>query len=537
MVDPRHMNEVADGNHVDGVTRRQLMGRSAALAGTVAFAGALAACGDDDGGTTEASSPKRGGSLRVGFVGGGPAETIDPHSSVAFIDAARAKNLFDKLTDYKSDLSIEYLLAESMEPDSTGEVWQIKLRRGVEFHDGKPLTAQDVLYTIQRNLDPKNALQGAIDLEPVDLDRTKVVSNAELSLAFKQPIADVPTLFAARTLSIVQDGATTEQLTTKPVGTGPFVHQQFKAGDRATMAANRNYWVAGRPIVDELVTISIPDNAARLNALIGGQIDAMENVDFAQAKARMDSPQLKIIRAKGSNMVPITMAADQKPFNDVRVRQAMRLIADRQQLLETAFSGFGQIGNDVYGIGLPYYNDELPQREPDIEQARSLLQQAGMDGARFSLASSNAAPGMLESATLFAEQARDAGITIEIDQSPADSFYSDKYLKVPFAQTQWGTQSIESQIVQGLLADAAFNETGWRRPDFDRRFREARGTLDEGSREEQYFELQQELYDEGGYLIWGFNDWVDAVSPRVNGVEPSPIFALGWYDFKEFWLA
>jgi peptide/nickel transport system substrate-binding protein len=263
----------------------------------------------------------------------------------------------------------------------------------------------------------------------------------------------------------------------------------------------------------------------------------MENVDFAQAKARMESSEVKIIRAPGSNMVPITMACDQKPFDDVRVRQAMRLIADRQKLLDTAFSGFGQIGNDIYGIGLPYYNDELPQREPDVEQARSLLAQAGMDGARFTLASSNAAPGMLESATLFAEQAREAGITIEIDNSPADSYYSDKYLKVPFAQTQWGTQSIESQIVQGLLSDAAFNETGWRREDFDRRFREARGTLDEGSREEQYFELQRELHEEGGYLIWGFNDWVDAVSPRVNGVKPSPIFALGWYDFKEFWLA
>jgi peptide/nickel transport system substrate-binding protein len=531
------------------LTRRQMLERGAALGvASIALPALLAACGSgaDEAGTTGATGTNAatttagagtyGGSLRAGFVGGGPAETLDPHNSLSFIDAARAKNLFDKLTDYNTDLSMQYMLAESMEPNTDATVWQIKLRDGVTFHDGKPLTAKDVMWSIQRNLDPDQALQGAVDLAPVDVSKTKVVNDLELELHLLQPIADVPTMFAARTLSIIQDGATAEQLATNPIGTGPFKHRAFTAGERAEMDANKDYWLKGRPYVDELVFVSIPDNTARLNALLGGQLDCIENLEFAQAKARENSGEIQIIRAPGSNMVPITMDATRKPFDDPRVRQAMRLIADREKLLETAFFGFGQLGNDVYGKGLPFYNDTLPQRTADPEQALALLKAAGAADETFVLTTSQAAPGMLESATLFAEQARAIGVKVELDKTPADTFYTNKYMQVPFCQTQWGTQSIESQIAQGLLTNSPYNETGWKSTSFDERFAKARGTLDEASRQEQYFALQQELYDDGGYLIWGFNDWVDAASPQLQGIQASPIFALGWYNFKEFWL-
>jgi peptide/nickel transport system substrate-binding protein len=522
------------------LTRRDVLERAAAGAAAISLGGLVPA-------TALAARPKRGGQLRIGFVGGGPAETVDPHKSLSFIDAARAKNLFDKLTEFRPDMSVEYQLATSMVPNRDATVWQIKLRPGVVWHDGKPLTADDVIYTLARNLNPKNGLQAAIDLAPIDLKRTRKAGKLEVVLALHQPIAQIPQLFAARTLSIIQNGATDFK---KPIGTGPFTFVSFTPGQRSVFAKNAHYWRSGKPYVDALVMTSIPDNGARYNALLSNQIDGLENLDLATARTL--APQgfnplrsavvktsngVQLVNAPGSNMVAMCMLTNRPPFDDVRVRQAFRLAIDRVATLRASFVGFGQLGNDVYGKGLPDYDAQLPQRKHDPERARALLKQAGQEGLKVSIASSKAAPGMLESATVFADQAKAAGIQLSVEQSPADSYYTDKYLKVPFFQTQWGTQTIESQIAESLLTGAAFNETAWARKEFDRKFALARGTRSKAKRRELFFELQKEVWDQGGYIIWGFNNWVDAVSSKVHGVVPSPVFALGWYDFKSFWLA
>jgi peptide/nickel transport system substrate-binding protein len=523
------------------LTRRKFLGGALVGAAAVAFPALTAD-------SAAAAGPKRGGNLRVGFVGGGPAETLDPHKSVAFIDAARAKNLFDKLTEFRPDMSVQYQLATSMTPNRDATVWQIKLRPGVVWHDGKPLTADDVIYTLARNLNPKNGLQAMIDLAPIDLKRTKKVNKLEIRLALHQPIAQIPQLFAARTLSIIQNGATKFS---HPIGTGPFKFVSFTPGTRSVFTRNPHYWVHGKPYVNQLVMLSIPDNGARYNALQSGQIDAMENLDLATAKTLVPAGSnihqdavmvatnsaVKVVNAPGSNMVAMCMLTNRRPFTDVRVRQAFRLAIDRPATLEAAFVGFGQLGNDVYGKGLPDYNVTLPQRASEPDRAKALLKSAGHENLSISIASSKAAPGMLESATVFANQAQAAGINLTVNQSPADSYYSSKYLKVPFFQTQWGTQTIESQIVESLLKGAAFNETAWSRPAFDREFAVARGTLNKARRRMLFFDLQKEVWNQGGYIIWGFNNWVDAISSKVGGVVPSPVFALGWYDFKSFWLA
>ena len=363
------------------LTRRQFLG------GVVVGAAALGLPGLTSD-AFAAVTPKHGGNLRVGFVGGGTAETLDPHKSVAFIDAARAKNLFDKLTEFRPDMSVEYQLATSMEPNKDATQWQIKLRPGVVWHDGKPLTADDVIYSLARNLNPKNGLQAMIDLAPVDLKRTKKTGKLEILLALHQPIAEIPQLFAARTLSIVQAGATNFA---HPIGTGPFKYVSFTPGTKSVFARNEHYWMHGKPYVDQLVMNSIPDNGARYNALVSGQIDAMENLDLATAKtlvpggfnihgdgvAVSTNKAVKLVNAPGSNMVAMCMLTNRPPFTDVRVRQAFRLAIDRPATLESAFVGFGQLGNDVYGKGLPDYDTSLPQRTADPAQAKALLKQAG----------------------------------------------------------------------------------------------------------------------------------------------------------------
>jgi peptide/nickel transport system substrate-binding protein len=235
-------------------------------------------------------------------------------------------------------------------------------------------------------------------------------------------------------------------------------------------------------------------------------------------------------------MVPIYMAVTMPPFTDVRVRQAMRLIAGRPQLITVAQDGFGAVGNDLYGKGLPEYADSIPQRDQDIEQARSLLKAAGMSDLRVTLWSSTAAPGMLESATAFAQQAQAAGVTINVNNGPAGSYFGSQYLKQNFAQTQWLTAPIYNFIGQALAPTAPFNETHWHDPEWDSLLAQAEATVDEKARSDVYQSMQKILWDRGGYLVWGFYPIIDGVSRTVEGVVPNPANELGNWQFRTWWL-
>jgi peptide/nickel transport system substrate-binding protein len=244
-----------------------------------------------------------------------------------------------------------------------------------------------------------------------------------------------------------------------------------------------------------------------------------------------------VLSAQGSSMVPIYMATDMEPFTDVRVRQAMRLIAGRPQLIQVAQDGMGAVGNDLYGRGLPSYDSQLPQRHQDIGQAKSLLKAAGKAGLTVTLYSSTAAPGMLESATAFAQQARAAGVTIHVNNGPSGSYFGTQYLKQNFAQTQWLTTPMYNWIGQAMAPTAPFNETHWHNPRWDALLRQAEATIDTGKRRELYYEMQKLLWDEGGYLIWGFYPLLDGLSLKVQGAIPNPANELGNWQFRTWWLS
>jgi peptide/nickel transport system substrate-binding protein len=516
------------------ISRRRLLQGAAAVGATALLpdlagpaTAALAA-------PASAQQPKSGGRLRIGHVGGGTAETLDPGATVYPIDNARAVNLFDRLTRLKPDLSVELELAESFEPNADASSWTVRLRRGVTWHDGKPLTADDVIYTLRRIGAPKSTLIGASTVALIDIPRLKKLDALTVRMPLKQPLAELPVFFAGYFMGIVQNGATSFK---RPIGTGAFMFKSFTPGQSSLFARNPHFWKAGHPYVEELEILSIPDQGARLNALIGGQVDAIEYMSFAQAKSQMSLQQVNLLVAANSNVVPITMSCDLNPFKDVRVRQAFRLIADRPALVNAAQLGFGAAGNDLFGKGYPDYDTALPQRTQDIEKAKFLLKQAGQSNLQVTLFSSKAAPGMLESATAFAEQAKAAGVTINVHNGPADSYYSTNYLKWNFGQTQWNAYPIVVWMQQALLSNAPFNETHWYRPDWDKLFNAALGALDAGKRKTLMFEVQKLLWDQGGYLMWGFSPQIDGLAKNVRGAVPNPAAALGAYDYRDFWLA
>ena len=416
----------------------------------------------------------------------------------------------------------------------------ITLRRGVLFHNGKSMTADDVLYSWRRILDPKNKAGSFSSLEPIlDMQQTRKVNEFQIEVHLKQPRADLAFVLADRSVTnvIVPDGAT--DLNTKPIGTGPFRFVSWTPGERSLFAKNPDYW-DGPAHLDELELISIEDPEAQLNALLAGQVDAVDAIDFATARANAKNSKMVVFRSASSQSVPITMRVDTKPFRDKRVREAMRLSVDREKMVQIAFLGLGRVGNDLYGPSWPSYNKALPQRKYDPERAKSLLKAAGYgDGLTVTLPTASAALGMLESATAWVQQAKKAGINVKLRKIPANTYFeaSSGYLKAPLYQSAWGS-SFESQAQQAFVPGGPYLETKWHQtqPAWVASFRKAQALLDPAAQKRAFADLQRKLWEEGGDIVWGFSDRLSAISPKVKGIAKYPDSNLGNYRFATAWL-
>jgi peptide/nickel transport system substrate-binding protein len=521
-------------------TRRELL-RSAAAAGLgMSAAGVLAACGGDDegavtgGGTTAAGEIKRGGRLRVGHVGGGKGETFDPGRGSTFIDASRYLNTYDLLVRVDPELNLAPGLATEWEPNADSTVWQFRLRPDVVWHDGKPLTAEDVIYTIRSWADKKHVARAAST--NILLDELNAVDDLTLEIPLKGPNARLADSFTQQNNVVIQDGTTDF---TNPIGTGPFKIESFTVGERSLAVRNPDYWEEGKPYVDEWEDISIDDNAARLNALLAGEIDMMSQIEPTQAKANLDAGQIQILRAPSPTAIQVFyMAVDVPPFDDPLVRQAFRLIPDRTELIDRALLGFATPANDLPGKGLWNFAEDLPPRDQDIEQAKSLLAQAGQEGLEVTLHTSSIVPGFVEAATLFAEMAKEAGVTVNVKREDPNAYFDTAqiYTKLDFGQSFWTYSTLALWYEQALLSDAIWNETHWRDPEFDRLVREAQGATDEETARELWHQVQEIQYEEGGYIVWANLELLDAVGNHVKGVVPSAWFNLGGWNYRDVWL-
>ena len=532
-------------------SRREVLRGAAAAGAAAGLSGLLAACGGDGeeaeppattaaGATTAPATtategqPKRGGRLRVGHVGGGKAESFNPAVGSTFIDASRYLNLYDLLVRVNPDLTLAPGLALEWEPNADSTVWQFKLRPDVVWHDGKPFTANDVIYTLRSWGDEKHiAHSAAANIRLADL---RAVDDLTLEIPLKSPNARLPESFTQQNNVVIQDGATDFS---KPVGTGPFKFESFTVGERSLCSRNESYWEEGKPYVDEWEDISISDNAARLNALLAGEIDMMSQIEPTQAKVHLQGDQIQVIRAPSPTAIQVFyMAVDIPPFDDPLVRQAFRLIPDRQGLIDRALLGFGTVANDIPGRGLWNFAEDLPPRDQDLEQAKALLAQAGKENLEVTLHTSEIVPGFVEAATLFAEMAKGAGVTVNVKKEDPNAYFdtSKLYTKLDFGQSFWTYASLGLWYEQALLSDAIWNETHWRDPEFDKLVRAAQGAPTEEEALERWHEVQVIQYNEGGYIVWAQIDILDAAASYVKGIVPSAWFNLGGWNYRDVWL-
>jgi peptide/nickel transport system substrate-binding protein len=507
-------------------SRRDML-RAGALLG---LGGALGACTEertDRQVNAAALGPRRrGGVLRVGVTGGGPTDALDPHHPPSFPDQARISNLYEPLFRRDAAYNIQSVLAESFEPSERGLVWTLRLREGVEFHNGKTLDADDVVFTFRRIHDHPQS--GPATMALIDMPGMRVLDKRTLRIPLKQPHALFQEEFAQYYAGIVPSGFDLA----RPVGTGPFRLNSFTPGESSSFTRFGNYWHPEEPYVDELVIRNFADDTKRVDALLAGDVEAIDNVSPALVPV-VKAGGATVLTSETGAWTPFTMRVDLAPFMDVRVRQAFRLIVDRDELVSRALGGQGRVGNDLYSPFDVCYAKELPQRRQDLDQARSLLRQAGQENPQVELVtSSGVGRGAVEAARLLASQAKGAGVDIRVREIESNVFFGKDYLSWPFAQDFFFTRSYLPQVIIGSLPNSPFNLCHWNDDRFNGLINSARSELDPGRRNQLLKEAQRLEYDNGGLIVWGFQNQVDAFSSDVTGFVPDRNLPLSSYQFR-----
>jgi peptide/nickel transport system substrate-binding protein len=534
------VSESAPSTDDRGITRRGLL-RGAAIGGALIAGGdLLAACSGASttpASTTAHGAPKRGGHLSVGMIGNGTAETVNPTIGLVAIDAARALNLFEGLVWTDQNNKLQPLLAVNWAPNTNATVWTIQLRRGVTWHNGKPFTADDVIYSLRAMGSPANF--GNPSVTNIRLQDLKKVNDYELQVPLIKPNSRLLDLFAYFNQVMIQAG---EKKFSPPIGTGPFKFESFTPGRQSMFTRNPDYWQSPKPYVDSLEIIAINDDGARLNALKAGQVNVIASVAFPDAKAELASPSssINIYNAKTPTFYTFYMNQAKPPFNDVRVRQAMMYAVDRPALITDALDGFGSLGNDIAGRGVPLFDASLPQKHQDIAKAKSLLKAAGHGTVNVTLATSPIFTGFVESATLLAQQVAPAGFNVHLKQVQPSQYLTPPpggvYLTLEFGQDKWPIPTLESYYTQALVPGAPYAESHESNPMFAKLLQEAMAAVTPAQQQRLWDQVQEYQWAQGGNIIWSQPNNIDAGAKNVAGLTPGGIYELGNFQFKDVWL-
>lgn len=527
------------------ITRRRLIEGGIAGALAVAGAGRLASQAGALDLATALEKPVRGGTFTVGMVTAGNSETINPAKSVNLSDLLRIAQLYDQLFTVGGDVkTLVPRLALSAEPNKKATAWTLHLRDGVVWHDGKPFGADDVVWTIKSWADPTSNAHGQV-AGLVDFKSVRKRGRLVVEIPLHAPTAQFPSVLTFNQQVILQNGTTADKVNSAPVGTGPFSFSSFIPGQQSVFVANRHYWEHGKPYIDKLVVNSVfADENARLNALLSGAINIAPFLPPLIAKQVESSQRAKLLKSRSVVQYWFLMRVDKGPFADARVRQAMKLIADRPALINGALAGYGTVANDLIGVDTQYYASDLPQRHQDIEKAKSLLKQAGQEDLSFVLPTAAALPGFNPSATLLAQQAKKAGVNVSVKIVSPNTYYTPAggFLKRPIGVDLGAPfQSLTEVYNTFFVPGAPFNETWWGHQRNGaaawRLIAEAKAATDPARARDLWHQVQLQQYNDGGVIAWANADDLAAVAPNVRGVSAKPEGYLDYFRLQNGWLS
>lgn len=511
----------ARNSHVPALPRRAFLRGAVGAAALIATPGVLAACGGGAG-----AAPVTG-VLRVGAPSS-PTDALNILTSTGSVDYMAMWSLYDPLVRLAGD-RVEMVLAESIEPNAAATAYTLRIRDGVHFHSGRPLTAADIAYTLRTLADPKRSPNLAPPLGDLDVANIKVGDPRTLHVPLTRPRADLVE-GVLTSFSLVFPDGTTDDKWAAADGTGPYrLAAGQPGGGGRTLERNPAYW-GPAPQLERVEIIPIADPTTRLNALRGGEIDFAHGISPAGAATLASDPSVKVLRGGVANSQAMTLEMNltKAPFTDPNVVLAMKLLVDRQALVDTVLFGNGQPGNDLVGKGLVGYASGIPQRTRDVERARTLLAGAGVSTLDLKVA--DLVPGTADAAKLIVEQAAAVGLTITLQSVPADTYFADytAVLSTPFQSYYLLNRPAVSSMALFTGSGSGFNTTGVGGPAYDPLLQAVQATADPAARQQALAAAQRYLWEHGGEIVWAFGEHLDAVVPAVGSVtynQSLPLFA------------
>lgn len=487
------------------LSRRDFMQLSLAAGLTVTTADRLWA--------EETAQPKRGGHFKIGLGQGATTDMLDPATFMDFMPGTVCASYANFLTEVDADGNITPDLAESFDASDGAKSWAFKLRKGVQFHNGRELKPQDVVASIRHHMGPDS--KSAVKAQLSAIAEIKVDGDNVLFL-LDAGNADLPYLLSDYHLPIFpanEDGSMDWQ---SRVGTGPYTLAGWQPGIGAKLQRNPNYY--RETWFDEVEVLSIVDVTARMNALVTGDIHFADRCDLKTLGLLKRNPNIEIDEVTGFAHATFSMDVTQAPFDNPDVRNALKYAVDREAILNKIFFGHGLVGNDnPIAPSVRYATSPSPAHNYDPAKARELLKKAGLDRLKVDLSAADTAfAGAVDAALLFKESAAAAGIDINVIREPNDAYWETVWGRKPFIASYFSGRPVQDlQFSLAYAEGAAWNETKWANRRFNELLAAARIELDAAKRGALYAEMQQLVHDDGGAIVLLFVNYVSAHAKSV----------------------
>jgi peptide/nickel transport system substrate-binding protein len=477
-----------------------------------------------------AAMPKKGGVLRHATGYGSTDDSLDPGTSANSLSQNVIYTRGNHLTEVSKEGELVGELAESFEASNNAKTWMFNLRKGVEFHNGKSLTADDVIATMEYHgsENSKSSAKGNLS----SIKSIKKDGNHRVVFELEEGNADFPYLASDYHIMINASKDGKIDPLDPANGTGAYMVEKYEPGVKFVGKRNPNYFKEGHGNFDEVQLIAVLDAAARQSAIMSGDADFADAIPAKTVNLLGRAPNLTILETTGTQHYIFPMRLDTAPFDNYNVRKALKYAVNRQELLDKILLGHGVVGNDIpVSAAMPFLNTELPNYEFDPEKAAMYYKKSGHSGPiSLSVAEAGFAGGV-SAGELMVESAKQCGIDIQLVREPNDGYWSNVWNVKGWCNSYWGGRPTQDVMYQAAYTkETNWNETAWKDTEAAVTFNElvimARSETNNDKRKRLYWDAQALLHDDGGALI---PLWANYIHAHAKTLEHGPV-AGNWIN-------
>ena len=480
------------------------------------------------------AGPKRGGTIRFAVAGGSSKNNFDPTAVTGSRDAHYFL-IYNRLVQEVADTGeLKPELATSWESKNKNKTWIVNLRKGVKFHDGSEMTADDVIYSI--GLHTKEGAKSPGKSYFSGMKSIKKNSKYQIQFNFSISNPDLPAVLSLYYFLIVKNGHT-DWL--KQNGTGGYKITEFNPGVKITAKRRDDYWRDDSAWANKIEVIYMNDPTTQVNALVSGSVDIISSVPTNLVDKLKGSSKINTFECSGKLHLCYPMMGNKAPYNDNNVRMALKYAIDREKLIKVGMNGYGTLGND--NPISESYADYVPVKQIsyDPDKAKHYLKKAGMSKLDVSLHTSNGAvlsasePGAL----VYSQSAKEANINIKVVREPSDGYWSNVWMKKGFVGSKWGGRPTATMMFDAAyVSTAKWNESFFKNKDFDKLIVAAKESSSPEERKAKLGEAQRMVTEQGSVVVPAFNILVEASNSRIGGHMATKVQAFNNTYFDSYWV-